>query len=189
MSTYMLVLVFIIIFFIFLYKLLNFRDFDKYFQLNLEESYDLNKLFSIRLTGKIVPRVSFLEIPYEELNIDINKKTIRGTIKNNVVSLEFIRIRDKKRAVNLIKLYYMKKVAPYIKETIKAKKEDIELIKMAEKEKDKLKKIACQTCKHRMQCQISLGECNYERRTEDKILNKGIRINNNINYEFDYHNN
>ena len=51
------------------------------------------------------------------------------------------------------------------------------------KQKHNLEKIACQTCKHKVQCQISFTECNYERESKDTILRKGIKVNTNKNYE------
>ena len=48
--------------------------FDKYFQIYLEENYNLDDLFSIKIQGKIIPKVDFLDIPYEDLNIEIDTK-------------------------------------------------------------------------------------------------------------------
>lgn len=159
------------------------KTFDKYFQVYLEEAYNLDDLFPIKIKGKIIPKVDFLDIPYEDLDIEINTKTIRGTIVSNGLSLELIRPRDRKTALYLIKTHYIKTVKPYIKETIQNKKEYIGLINLAEKHKRKLEKIACQTCKHRVQCQISFSECNYERLERDAILRKGIRVDTNKDYE------
>lgn len=161
------------------------RLFDKYFQIYLEESYNLDDLFSIKINGKIVPKVDFLDIPYKNLNIEITTKTIRGSIVNNIISLELIMPKNRKLAIYLIKTNYIKVVKSYIKETIKSKKEYIELINISKKQKHNIEKIACHTCKHKIQCQISFTECNYERYTQDKILNKGITINNKKNYELD----
>jgi len=161
------------------------RLFDKYFQIYLEESYNLDDLFPIKMKGQIIPKVDFLDIPYQNLNIEVNTKTIRGTIVNNTISLELIKPTDRKSSVHLIKIHYIKTVKSYITETIKNKKEYIELIKISQKQKHNLDKIACQTCKHRVQCQISFKECNYEREYRDEILRKGITINNTKNYEMD----
>jgi len=190
MSTYInvIIIVFSLISVALIYILLPLfrtRLFDKYFQIYLEESYNLDDLFPIKMKGKIIPKVDFLDIPYENLNIEINTKTIRGTIINNTISLELIKPTDRKSSVYLVKLYYIKTVKSYIRETINNKKEYIELIKISEKQKQKMDKIACQTCKHRVQCQISFKECNYERECIDEILRKGITINNNKNYEVD----
>jgi len=190
MSTYInvIIIVFSLISVALIYILLPLfrtRLFDKYFQIYLEESYNLDDLFPIKMKGKIIPKVDFLDIPYENLNIEINTKTIRGTIINNTISLELIKPTDRKSSVYLVKLYYIKTVKSYIRETINNKKEYIELIKISEKQKQKMDKIACQTCKHRIQCQISFKECNYERECIDEILRKGITINNNKNYEVD----
>jgi len=190
MSTYInvIIIVFSLISVALIYILLPLfrtRLFDKYFQIYLEESYNLDDLFPIKMKGKIIPKVDFLDIPYENLNIEINTKTIRGTIINNTISLELIKPTDRKSSVYLVKLYYIKTVKSYIIETINNKKEYIELIKISEKQKQKMDKIACQTCKHRVQCQISFKECNYERECIDEILRKGITINNNKNYEVD----
>lgn len=159
--------------------------FDKYFLISLEETYNLDDLFSIKIKGQINPKVDFLEIPYQNLEIIINTKTIRGTIVDNRISLEFIKLSDRKKIMHLIKKHYTKAVKPYIQETIKLKREHIELIKISKKEKHQIKKIACQTCKHRMQCQITFNECNYERKTIDEVLNKGITVDTNKNYELD----
>lgn len=157
--------------------------FDKYFQIYLEENYNLDDLFSIKIQGKIIPKVDFLDIPYEDLNIEIDTKTIRGTIINNTLSLELIRPSDRKTSIYLVKTYYIKTVKPYIKETIKNKKEYIDLVRISTKQKHNLEKIACQTCKHKVQCQISFTKCNYERESKDTILRKGIKVNTNKNYE------
>jgi len=190
MSTYInvIIIVFSLISVALIYILLPLfrtRLFDKYFQIYLEESYNLDDLFPIKMKGKIIPKVDFLDIPYENLNIEINTKTIRGTIINNTISLELIKPTDRKSSVYLVKLYYIKTIKSYIRETINNKKEYIELIKISKKQKQKMDKIACQTCKHRVQCQISFKECNYERECIDEILRKGITINNNKNYEVD----
>ena len=159
------------------------RLFDKYFEVSIEESYNLNNLFPIKINGQINPKVDFLEIPYESLNIEINTKTIRGNIINNNISLELIKPTDRKTAVYLVKKHYMKNVKSYINETIKNNKEHIELIKISEKQKRNMEKIACKTCKHKMQCKISFKECNYERDNIDEILQKGLIIKSNKNYE------
>jgi len=161
------------------------RLFDKYFQVYLEEVYNLDDLFPIKMKGQIIPKVDFLDIPYDNLNIEINTKTIRGTIINNTISLELIKPKDRKLSVYLIKTHYIKTVKSYIRETIKTKKEYIELIKISEKQKRNMEKLACQTCKHKIQCQIAFTECNYERDIKDKILHKGITINSNKDYEMD----
>ncbi|SNS93153.1 hypothetical protein SAMN05446037_102825 [Anaerovirgula multivorans] len=161
------------------------RLFDKYFQIYLEESYDLDALFPIKIKGQIIPKVGFLEIPYQSLNIEINTKTIRGTIVNNTVSLEFIKLSDRRKSLYLLKKHYTKAVKSYITETIRNKKDYIRLIKISTRQKQHIKKVACQTCKHRMKCQIAFDQCNYERKTKDTILSKGIRVDSNKNYELD----
>lgn len=161
------------------------RLFDKYFQISLEESYDLDDLFPIKIKGQIIPKVDFLEIPYESLNIEIHTKTIRGTIVNNIVSLELIKLRDRRKSFHLLKKHYAKAVKSYITETIRNKKEYIQLITISKKEKQYIKKVACETCKHRMQCQIAFTQCSYERKSRDAILDKGITVDTNKNYELD----
>lgn len=159
------------------------RLFDKYFQIYLEEDYNLDDLFPIKMKGKVIPKVDFLDIPYENLNIEINTKTIRGTIINNALSLELIRPNDRNTSIHLIKTHYIKAVKPHIKETTKNKKEYIDLIRISSKQKHNLKRIACRTCKHKVRCQISFTECNYEKTNRDAILRKGIKVNTNKNYE------
>ncbi|MCC5911039.1 MAG: hypothetical protein JJT76_11450 [Clostridiaceae bacterium] len=161
------------------------RLFDKYFQIQLEETYNLDDLFLIKVMGHITPKVDYLEIPYENLQIKINTKTIRGTIINNTVSLELIKLNDRKKALYLIKKHYSKAVKSYIAETIVNKKQHIELINISKSEKKYMKKVACDTCKHRMQCQIAFNKCNYERETKDAILSKGMKIDSNKNYGLD----
>ncbi|NLM03893.1 MAG: hypothetical protein GX214_02610 [Clostridiales bacterium] len=173
---------FSILIYIYLSSSIN-RIFNKYFELNLDESYNLDDLFYIKLYGEITPKVDFLEIPYKELNIEINKKTIRGNIINNKINLELVRASDRKTSISLIKEYYIKSVKTYIKESIKEKQEYIQLIKISERQKKYMKKLACQTCKHKMQCQISFTECNYERKFNDKILDKGMKVDNDRNYK------
>lgn len=187
MSTYLIIIVCFILITLIYFLLPRFRTklFDKYFQVYLEESYNLDHLFPIKIKGNIVPKVDFLDIPYDNLSIEINTKTIRGTIINNNLSLELIKPRDRKTSVYLIKTHYIKTVRPYIKETIQNKKEYIELINLSAKQKCNLEKIACQTCKHKVQCQISFMECNYERAVKDAILGKGIKVDTDRNYEFD----
>ncbi len=157
--------------------------FDRYFQICLDETYNLDDLFPIKIQGRVLPKVDFLDIPYEGLNIEINTKTIRGTIINNVLSLELIKPGDRRASVYLVKTHYINAVRSYIKETIKNKKEYIDLVKISTKQRHNLERIACQTCKHRVQCQISFTKCNYEREPNDTILRKGIKVNTNKNYE------
>lgn len=181
MSTYIGVIIIIlsIFFFAAIYTLLfRTRLFEKHFQIHLEESYNLDDLFSIKLKGQITPKVDYLEIPYDSLNIEINTRTIRGTIVNNTVSVELINLNDRKKAQYLIKQHYIKTVKSYIKEILKNKKQFIKLIKISKKQKHHMKKLACGTCKHRMQCQISFYECNYQRETRNSTLSKCIRTNN-----------
>ncbi len=159
--------------------------FNKYFKIYLEENYNLNNLFPIKIEGKIIPKVDFLDIPYENLDIEINTKTIRGSIVNNNIALELIKPDDRRAAVYLIKTHYIKTVKSYINETIRNKKEYIELIKISEKQKHNMKKIACQTCKHKIRCQILFKECTYERDIADEVLQKGITIKSSKNYELD----
>ncbi|ATW26787.1 hypothetical protein [Candidatus Formimonas warabiya] len=179
MLTYIGVIIVILSFFSFtqVYKLLfRTRLFDKYFQINLEESYNLDDLFPIKIKGQITPKVDYLDIPYESLNIPINTKTICGTIENNLVSLELIKSSDRKKSLNLIKQQYTKTVRSYISETIKTKKEYIELIKISKRQKHHLKKIACANCKHQIQCEIMFDTCNYQKKTRETLLlhcNKG----------------
>ncbi|SET60034.1 hypothetical protein SAMN05660297_02900 [Natronincola peptidivorans] len=175
-----------IIFFTLIYiKMLRTRLFDKYFQIQLEESYNLDDLFPIKIKGHILPKVDYLDIPYGSLSIKISTKTIRGTIVDNTVSLELIQLKDRKKAIYLIKKHYTKAVKSYIIDTIKNKKEFIELFIMSEKQKQHMKKIACDTCKHKMQCEIAFTQCSYERKAKDAILNKGFHINTDKNYELD----
>jgi len=159
------------------------RLFDKYFNIQLEESYNLNDLFPIKIIGSITPKVDYLEIPYDNLEININTKIIRGTIINNQINLELIKLSDRNKAALLIKQHYAKAVKSYINETIKNKKNFIELINISQKQRKHIKKIACSTCKHRTQCQIAFNGCNYKRETRDSILSKGLTINSNKNYE------
>ncbi len=186
-NTYVIIAIcsFYVAIFYILLPLFKIRFFDKYFNIYLEESYNLNDLFPIKIKGKIIPKVDFLDIPYQDLNIGINTKTIRGNIKNNVISLDLIKPKDRKKTVYLIKAYYIKAVKSYIIETVKKKKEYIKLINISKKQKNNMKKIACQTCKNRVQCQIVFTECNYERNVNDKILSKGITIKSSKNYEMD----
>lgn len=109
--------------------------FDKYFQIYLEESYNLDDLFPIKMNGKIIPKVDYLDIPYEDLDIEIHTKTIRGRIVCNNISLELIKPDDRKTSVYLIKTHYTQAVKPFIKETFNSKKEYIELIRISEKQK------------------------------------------------------
>lgn len=191
MSTYIIIILIIIFTALvyILFPLFQTRLFDKYFQIYSEENYNLNDLFPIKIQGKIIPKVDFLDIPYEQLNIEINTKTIRGTIINNILSLKLIKPKDRRTSVYLIKTYYINAVKPYIVETIKNKKEYIELIKISTKQKRNLEKIACQTCKHKVQCNISFTKCNYKRMNKDAILRKGIKVNTNKNYELNNLNN
>lgn len=184
MSIYIIILsiIFLILGYIF-FPLFQTRLFDKYFQIYSEEVYNLDDLFPIKIEGKVVPKVDFLDIPYEKLNIEINTKTIRGNIINNILSLELIKPKDRKTSVYLIKTHYIKAVKPYIIETIKTKKEYIDLINISVKQKHKLEKIACKTCRYKTQCKISFTECNYEKTTRDPILSKGIKVNTDRNYE------
>lgn len=185
MSVYISIIVGII-FIILIYLLLQTlrtKLFDKYFQIYLDESYNLDDLFPIKIQGKVLPRVDFLDIPYENLNIEINTKTIRGTIASNTLSLELIKPGDRRTSVYLVKTHYIKAVKPYIKETIKNKKEYINLVRMSTKQRHNLEKLACQTCKHKVQCQISFTKCNYEREHKDTILRRGIKVNTDKNYE------
>lgn len=188
MLTYLNILIMVLVFFItgliyVVLPLLKTRLFDKYFEINLEESYNLNNLFPIKIKGGIVPKVDFLEIPYENLNIEINTKTIRGNIINNKISLELIKPTDRRNAIYLVKKQYIKNVKSYINETTKNNKDYIELIRISEKQKNNIEKIACKTCKNKIQCKILFKECNYLRENKDEILQKGLMIKNNINYE------
>lgn len=189
MSTYATVVIVLIIFLSIVIYILSSsfstRYFDKYFEVSLDESYNLDHLFPIKIDGTIIPKVSFLEIPYNELNIEINKKTIRGTIVNNIINLELIKTKDRKKSIHLIKEHYIRAVKPYITEIVRDKKEYIELIKISEKQKQYIEKIACQTCKNKMQCQIAFTECNYERKFSDQVLNKGMKVDSDRNYKFD----
>ncbi|MDT3699017.1 MAG: hypothetical protein RO469_06275 [Thermincola sp.] len=162
------------------------RLFDKYFQIHLEECYNMDDLFHIKIKGQITPKVDYLEIPYEDLNIEINTKTMRGTIVNNEVSLELINLHDRKKTKYLIKQYYIKTVESYIKEILRNNKDYIKLIKTSKRQKHHMKKIACGTCKYSLQCQISFDECNYERETRDAILSNCIRTSDSKYYEPTY---
>lgn len=159
--------------------------FDRYFKVSLEESYNLDDLFPIKIQGKIIPKVDFLEIPYQDLSIEIKTKTIRGNIHNNNISLELIKLRDRKKSIYLVKRHYMKNVKSYIVETVRNKKEYIKLIRISNKEKQHIGRVACETCKHKMKCKISFQECNYERKTHDRLLSKGFRVDTKKNYELD----
>ncbi len=185
MSTYIIILIGIV-FTISAYLLLplfRIKLFDKYFQIYSEENYNLDDLFSVKIQGKIIPKVDFLDIPYEDLDIEIDTKTIRGSITDNVLSLKLIRPSDRRISICLVKTHYIKAVRPYIKETIKNKKEYIDLIKISTRQKHNLEKIACRTCKHRVQCQISFTKCNYERADRDTVLRRGMKVDTNRDYE------
>ncbi len=171
-----------------IFSILATRLFDKYFQIILEENYNLDDLFPIKISGQIIPKADFLEIPYNNLSVQINTQRIRGTIISNRISLELIKIGDRKKAIYLVKKHYTKAVKPYIRETFQSKMEHIRLIKISKRQRPRMKKIACNTCKHKMQCQIAFKGCNYERKTQDSVLDKGLVVNSNKNYELDYFN-
>ncbi|SDL01660.1 hypothetical protein SAMN05660472_02467 [Natronincola ferrireducens] len=50
--------------------------------------------------------VDYLEVPYENLGIEINTNTNHGTIVNNTISLELIKLNNRKKAFYLIKKHY-----------------------------------------------------------------------------------
>ncbi|QUH25849.1 hypothetical protein [Serpentinicella alkaliphila] len=159
------------------------KVFDKYFKLNLEESYNLADLFPIKIKGQITCKVNYLDIPYEDLSIEINTKVIRGTIKNNIVSIELIKLSDRRKALFLVKKDYLKTVNSYINETVNKKKHYIELINLSDKEKQTIQKVACNACMNKIQCQIDFNSCNYKKLNKDLLLNKGLKVNSNKNYE------
>ncbi|ABR47574.1 hypothetical protein Amet_1374 [Alkaliphilus metalliredigens QYMF] len=150
--------------------------FNQYFKVEYEESYNLDNIFQVKIHGRIIPTVSYLDIPYEDITVEIHTPTIRGNIKNNFVSIELVRPQDRRKAIMLVKSHYYKAVKSFIKETVTNKKEHIYLLSLAEKQKIQMHKIACHTCKHRVQCQISFTECKYERVEKDILLHKGIKI-------------
>lgn len=159
--------------------LLRPRLFDKYFRIDLDENYNLDDLFPIKIKGRITPKVDYLDIPYESLSIEIKTRAIHGTIINNSVSLELINLHDRKKIPYLIKQHYIKAVQSSLKEIIKQKKDYIELIKISKKQEQQMKKIACATCRYRIQCHISFNECNYEREKREAFLSNNMLNNEN----------
>ncbi len=161
------------------YQILSYfrnRKFNQYFQIISDESYNLDDLFHIKLTGEIIPKMDYLDIPYDELTISIQTPTILGVIKQNQFYVQLIRPRHRKKALELVKLHYMKTVAPYIRDTIQNKREDIQLINLSKRHLPKIKKLACNTCRYKIQCRIAFTECNYEREKLDTLLEKGIVV-------------
>ena len=152
------------------------RRFNKYFIIISEESYDLDNLFPIRITGTIIPKMDYLEIPYGEIKIEIKTATIIGQIKGTGINLSFIRLKDRKKAIRLVKKHYVKAVNSYVVETNKNKAEYINLINLSKKQLPKIEKLACSTCKNTIKCEIAFTNCNYERDNVDKLLAKGIKI-------------
>ena len=150
--------------------------FNKYFSIISEEAYDLDNLFPIRVTGKILTKMDYLDIPYEEINLEVRTTTILGQIIGTGFSLCYIRLKDRNKAIKLIKKHYLKAVKPYIIETNKNKAEYINLINLSRKQLPKIEKVACSTCKNTIQCQIAFTKCNYKRNDVDNLLNKGITI-------------
>jgi hypothetical protein len=164
----------LLLYLIFIY--LKSNRFDKYFTICAEETYNLDNLFQIKINGIIVPKVDFLDIPYLDLFAEINTPTIKGKIKENNFSIEFIRPNDRKKAIQLVKYHYLKTVHSFIDEALRDKKEHIRLSALSKQQKSKIQKIACHTCKHKIKCRIAFDKCHYERTQVDAILRKGIRV-------------
>ena len=161
---------------LFFLQYLQNRRFNKYFTIISEETYDLDNLFPIRVTGKILTRMDYLDIPHEEINLKVRTTTILGQIVGTGFSLCYIRLKDRNKAVRLVKQHYLKAVAPYIEETNKNKAEYINLINLSRKQLPKIEKVACSTCKNTIQCQIAFTKCNYKRSDVDNLLYEGITI-------------
>ncbi|GAB6086780.1 hypothetical protein [Alkaliphilus crotonatoxidans] len=166
-----------------LYRL---RPFYRYFEISYEETYNLNDLYQIKLVGRITPKMEYLDIPYSTLSVSIDKPAIKGHIKSNEFTVELIRPRDRRRALGLICRHYFKAVNPYITETLQNKKEEIRLIKLSKKQLPKLQKLACNTCKHKLLCQISFDKCSYEREYKDSLLGRGLKVNFKASKEFQF---
>ncbi|WP_034328045.1 hypothetical protein [Alkaliphilus transvaalensis] len=178
LKNYLLTALLIILSSIIFYQIISFlknNKFNQYFQLFSQESYNLDDLFPIKLSGEIIPKKDYLEIPHD-LYVTINTTAIQGEIKHNRFYIELIRPKDRKKALELVKSQYLKTVTPYIRETIQNKKEDIRLIELSKKQLPQMQKIACNTCKHKVQCQIAFTSCNYEREEVDTIIRKGIKV-------------
>ncbi len=159
-----------------LIRYLENEKFNKYFALTAEEAYDLDNLFPIKISGRIIAKMDYLDIPYEELKLEIKTPTILGQIIGTEYQLSFIRLKDRKKALKLVKSHYLKAVKPYILETNKNKAEYIYLINLSKKQRPKIERVACATCKNTIQCQIAFSKCTYERDQVDNIINKGITI-------------
>ncbi|KAB3529281.1 hypothetical protein [Alkaliphilus serpentinus] len=168
--------IFVTIVLISFYRYKNILIFNKYFSLDLYEGYNLDKIYHIKITGKIIPQVTYLDIPFDSISIKIRTKAIVGEIHHNNISIELISPKDRKRVIYLIKKSYIQAVKAYMKEILKNNKEEIKLIKLSEKHRPKVSKLACNTCKHKVQCKITFNVCNYQREANDPILKKGIII-------------
>ncbi len=171
------------------YWLYRSREFNNYFKISYDETYHLDALYHIKLSGTIVPRLDYLDIPYDTLSVSIDKPAIRGLIKKNQFSVELIRPRDRRKALRLIRRHYLNAVNPYIIETLQNKKEEIYLIRLSKKQLPKLQKLACNTCRHKLLCQISFDGCSYEREQKDMLLNKGLKVHFKPSREFQFQKN
>lgn len=152
------------------------HKFNHYFKISYEETYDLSELYHIKLIGTIIPKMDYLDVPYDTLTVEFNRPAIKGSIKSNEFTVELIRLKDRKKALQMIRKHYLAAVNPFIKETLQNKSEDIMLITLAQKQLPRLQKLACDSCKHKLQCQIAFEGCHYEREKKDKILDKGIKV-------------
>ncbi|MBM7616068.1 hypothetical protein [Alkaliphilus hydrothermalis] len=189
-KTYLFLSIGVALLFILFYQMLSYlknKKFDSYFQIYSEETYNLDDLYHIKLKGHIAPKKDYLDIPYKELSIVIRTTAIQGEIKENEFYLELIRPRDRKKALMLVREQYMKAVTPYISETFQNRKEDIKLIELSKKHSAVMEKIACNTCKHKIQCSISFTQCHYERADVDVLLNKGIKVDVKTSTGFSYY--
>lgn len=158
------------------YRYVNTRIFNKYFYVELVERYNLDKIYHIEITGRIIPKVAYLKIPYEKISTEIKSKAMMGVINNNNIYIELISPKDRRKVLYLIKKSYIKAVKPYIREVLSNSKDQIKLIKLSQRHRPKVSKIACNTCKYKVQCKIAFTACNYQREHNDTILNKGIRV-------------
>lgn len=156
----------------------NTRGFKRYFSLSYQETYQMDQLYPIILTGQIDTKVDYYRLPHGEVEASVEKYALKGAIYNNGFTLQLIRPRDRKKALRLIRSQYYHLAAPYLKEVNQLKHETIELSKLSKAQTKKLEKIACNTCKKRLQCQIAFTGCQYEREEVDPLLAKGIKVDN-----------
>ncbi|SCY69298.1 hypothetical protein [Alkaliphilus peptidifermentans] len=172
------VIFFIAIFYCFyiFYLSLSTRLFNKYFIIKYDEEYDMDNIYHIKIKGVITPKVDYLDIPKGKISAEINTNTIIGIIKQDVAQLELICPNDRNKAIRLIKKSYINAVKPFLKESLQNNKETIQLIRLSEKHRTKVSKLACNTCKYKVQCKIAFTKCNYERENLDIILKKGIKV-------------